>query len=448
MPLFPASDSDAQLFGSDSVPFGAATFPTTTPTNGGLVGLSSGSVDSDALVLRAQALQAGRIDGTAGSPFLRDYAIAAGHSFADNGGGDYLGDRLTPLDDAFVYARDGLLYNQTPSLSDLAGSVALGPNGLLGNAPVGLATSDRLVRLAQPFVIEVPEFAGLRAEALAGLGAGSIVDMSRTWLNSVADVAAALPNGVGARRVLRLQNGGLNLPDGVELRDLVLIVERGDINFNGAGQRLRNVTLVAENGNVNLSGVDARTVSVLASGSIHMNREARFSGKNLLATENGNVIFDGATETVESKDYVKVVAHGGNIVFNAAANTRGGFWTDRNFIADQPSTLVGKIRAQQDVIFNAAIRVISDVAPQAVKAGVFTVGETGEVKLDFLFDGSPRNGQLALVSLQGMEGFEPGSQSFIREAAIRALSNSNLGHIVINDQTLGARFSGVLGTSD
>ena len=77
-------------------------------------------------------------------------------------------------------------------------------------------------------------------------------------------------------------------------------------------------------------------------------------------------------------------------------------------------------------------------------SGVFTVGENGEVGIDYLFDGGKYKGQLAIFSLDGMEQFEPGSSEFIQEAASRALSNSELGHIVIYDATEGAKFSGEL----
>ncbi|NEP11334.1 MAG: DUF4114 domain-containing protein [Symploca sp. SIO2C1] len=79
------------------------------------------------------------------------------------------------------------------------------------------------------------------------------------------------------------------------------------------------------------------------------------------------------------------------------------------------------------------------------ESGYFTVGDSGEVTIDFLFDSGNYKGELAIFSLEGMEDFEPGSEEFIQEAASRALSDSELGHIVIRDKTEGARFSGELG---
>ncbi|MEC4804906.1 MAG: S8 family serine peptidase, partial [Jaaginema sp. PMC 1079.18] len=75
-------------------------------------------------------------------------------------------------------------------------------------------------------------------------------------------------------------------------------------------------------------------------------------------------------------------------------------------------------------------------------SGVFTVDDSGQVSIDFLYDGGGYKGQLAIFSLTDMEHLEPGSEDFIEEAARRALSNSTEGYIVIDDATEGARFSG------
>ena len=84
-------------------------------------------------------------------------------------------------------------------------------------------------------------------------------------------------------------------------------------------------------------------------------------------------------------------------------------------------------------------------APNSIfDSGVFTVGDTGNVGIDFLFDGGWYQGELAIFSLDGMEQFEPGAEGFIKEAARRALSNSELGHVAISDPTEGARFSGLV----
>ncbi|MEG4216182.1 DUF4114 domain-containing protein, partial [Microcoleus sp. Pol14C4] len=76
--------------------------------------------------------------------------------------------------------------------------------------------------------------------------------------------------------------------------------------------------------------------------------------------------------------------------------------------------------------------------------GVFKVDETGKVGIDYLFDGGGYEGELGIFNLDGMEKLAQNSDAFITEAARRAVSNSNLGYVVINDATEGARFSGDL----
>jgi hypothetical protein len=75
------------------------------------------------------------------------------------------------------------------------------------------------------------------------------------------------------------------------------------------------------------------------------------------------------------------------------------------------------------------------------QSGVFTVGSTGKLEVDFLFDGGSYQGELAVFSLTGLEPFQVGSGEWIHEAARRALSDSTLGAVVISDSTEGAKFS-------
>ena len=79
--------------------------------------------------------------------------------------------------------------------------------------------------------------------------------------------------------------------------------------------------------------------------------------------------------------------------------------------------------------------------------GVFTVGDSGEVIIDFLFDSGSYSGELAIFSLQGMDA-APDSAEFRAEAVSRALSNSDLGYVVVSDTQQGAKFSGELGEAN
>ncbi|WP_442789475.1 PKD domain-containing protein [Nostoc sp. PCC 7524] len=85
---------------------------------------------------------------------------------------------------------------------------------------------------------------------------------------------------------------------------------------------------------------------------------------------------------------------------------------------------------------------------ESLPVGIFLVNLTGQITVDFLADAGTYNGELALFSLEGMDTLAPGSTEFVREAARRALSNSNLGYILISDSIQGARFQGELGEVD
>jgi hypothetical protein len=74
-------------------------------------------------------------------------------------------------------------------------------------------------------------------------------------------------------------------------------------------------------------------------------------------------------------------------------------------------------------------------------SGTFKVGSTGQVGIDYLFDGGGYEGEVAIFSLEGLESLGFGTPEFIQEITRRALSNSMLGYVVVSDQIEGARFS-------
>jgi hypothetical protein len=73
--------------------------------------------------------------------------------------------------------------------------------------------------------------------------------------------------------------------------------------------------------------------------------------------------------------------------------------------------------------------------------GTFVVGESGRVKVNFLFDGSQDRGEVGIFSLSGFDTFKVGSTAFCQEAVKRVQSNSKQGYIVTKDLTEGAFFS-------
>ena len=90
---------------------------------------------------------------------------------------------------------------------------------------------------------------------------------------------------------------------------------------------------------------------------------------------------------------------------------------------------------------------ITDIAPASeddsnlFKTGFYTVGENGKVGFDYLFDGGSYQGSLGIFSLTGLEEYEVGSETFIEETARRSLSNSELGYVVISEQTEAAKYT-------
>jgi len=94
--------------------------------------------------------------------------------------------------------------------------------------------------------------------------------------------------------------------------------------------------------------------------------------------------------------------------------------------------------------------VIADPSGPATSAeifesGVFTVGPSGTVGMDWIFDGGMYKGILGIFSLRDMESLVSDSAAFSAEAVRRMLSNTKDGYVVFIDEEEGARFSGLLG---
>lgn len=82
---------------------------------------------------------------------------------------------------------------------------------------------------------------------------------------------------------------------------------------------------------------------------------------------------------------------------------------------------------------------------QSAAPGLFTVGASGQVNVEFLFDSGAYQGEVGLFSMAGLESLVPGSPEFIAAAVQRALSGSPQGHVVISTAREGARLTGELG---
>jgi hypothetical protein len=221
------------------------------------------------------------------------YAIAAGGLFTDNGGGNFAGDLNNPFDDARIAANGGLTINGLPTVSAFGSPIAVGPGAIVADA---VRQRWKVENLAQPMAIDIPAYVEPTIGAF-----DRTFDVGQLPLDGAADVGRAFGDG-GSPLVVRFTGGSLALPSDTVLRNLTIVVEHGDLNFNGDRHLLENVTLIVKDGRVNLGDVRAVNASVFASDGIDLNQRARFSGKNLLVTQHGDVVFDGATATIDPKD--------------------------------------------------------------------------------------------------------------------------------------------------
>jgi large repetitive protein len=316
----------------------------------------------------------------------RPASIRAQGTVRINGGGDFDGAALNSNDDAFIYAGSGYQINgqielavrrdangnpirdrqNKMILADGALTVGSGyttaqVSGNISNQYAGVTTPQ----VIDPLVIDVPAYASTRQteydRRVPGGTSTATFNASTHPLNTTADWMNRFPTPGTATtpRVVRVTNGGLNIPANVILRDTVIIVENGDINLNGSGHTFTNVMLITNNGNINLGNVQSTGLAAFASGSVNMNGGARFSGDTLLAngSSSGSITFNGATTTTDASSNLRVIAQG-NLTFNGATNTRGQFLTARNFTFNGSSTLIGSIDAKGDITFNGKATVV------------------------------------------------------------------------------------------
>ena len=316
------------------------------------------------------------------------FSIMAEGQVRVNGSSDFDGDPGDKRDDALIYAGQGFTFNGNivlPVQRDEAGNAITDANNkeILVDKAVAVSqnylqlnannSSNRYSGLVPPQIVdsqivEVPEYGTLKSENLASAipDNASIIDFDirSNRMNNLNQWQQKFPapGTIDNPTVVRISRDGLNIPSNVDLSNYVIIVEQGDINFNGSGHDLDNVVLVAENGNINLGNVKADDSRIFASNTINMNGGARFSGQSLIANGRGNITFDGATATVEDTDFLTVVS-AGDITFNGASATRGQFLTANNFTFNGHSTLYGSIGAKHDITFNGNAEVIATDPP-------------------------------------------------------------------------------------
>jgi PKD repeat protein/DNA/RNA endonuclease G (NUC1) len=322
--------------------------------------------------------------GTITDNDLNSYSIKAEGQVFINGSSDFDGVAINPNDDVKIYAGKGFTFNGNQALAvklDEAGNpilsngkpvlvdraVAVAPGYLSSTAN---AARNQYANLIPPQVIEaqtvtVPAYGNLATQELSRripTGTTTVTfNAAQNPLNTLSDWTSRFPApGTPTRpTVVKVTDGGLNIPSNVNLSNYVITVESGDLNFNGSGHNLNNVMLLTNNGNVNLASVSSKDLSLFASGSINTGSGARFAGNTLLTTgtNNGNITFNGATNTVDESSHLRVIS-AGDLNYNGASNTRGELISAKNFFFNGSSNLYGSISAKGNITFNGSATVI------------------------------------------------------------------------------------------
>ena len=325
----------------------------------------------------AARLTAFEADATANC--ILPFTVVAEGRVTVNGNSDFDGDPLRPEDDALIYGGRGFTLNGRPILPvqrDENGNPILNDQGrpivvqnavaVSANYSTINAPNNQYGQLVPPQIVDtqtvtVPGHSAFVTATLSQqIPAGAVpvvFNRQNKPLNNASDWQRNFPPGGTANNpaVIRITSGGLNIPSQVVLENTILLVENGDVNFNGSGHQLNNVTLVTYNGGVNLSNVVGTNLTVMSSRQINMNGGAKFNGQSLLASQN-SVTFNGTTTS--GTDRLKVVSQG-NITFNGSSNTRAQFLAAGNFSFNGNATLYGRIAVKGDITFNSQATVFA-----------------------------------------------------------------------------------------
>lgn len=327
-------------------------------------------------------------------PTLPNFTIMAEGTVTANGGGDFDGRPLDPRDDAKIYAGKGFTFNGSVTLPvqrDALGNILRDNSGkaILATGTIAVAQgytqsngpSNQYAGLVPPPVVakqtvNVPAYADLKQQELTQRipsGTPTVTfDIRQNPILNATDWNRKFPTaGTSSQpKVVRVTNGSLTIPQGINLSNTVIIVESGDITLNNSQCNFNNVALITNNGNINLGNIQATGLSALASGSLTMSGNSRFVGNTLLATGTGDLTFNGATKDLGNSQNLRAIAQG-NLVFNGSENTRGNFLTAKNFTMNGRSALLGTIGAKGNITFNGQTTVTA-IAPTDTPAPTIT----------------------------------------------------------------------------
>jgi len=306
---------------------------------------------------------------------IHNFAIQAGGIVTFNGKSDLDGNPLDLSDDAFVYAGKGFTLNGNsvlPVQRDAAGNALKDSTGKLrlidqalvvapGYLQSSVNGNNNYTNLNPPQIvaqqtIDVPSYAVIKQQELTNripAGAATVTfNIQLNPINNATQWGQKFPPAGTATQptVVRVTNGGLNIPANVNLSNYIITVDSGDINFNGTSN-LTNVVLVANSGNVNLNQIQTENSSILANGRINANNTAKFGGKTLLANGTGDITFNKAITGTTTVQNLQVVSQG-RITFNDTATVRGNFHSMGTFSANGTADIFGTVASQADIVFN------------------------------------------------------------------------------------------------
>ena len=304
------------------------------------------------------------------------FGITAEGRVTINGNSDFDGNPLNLDDDTFIHAGKGFTFNGQPILPILRDSngnpilnaagkpilldnaVTVAPNYSGLNAPNNNYGNLIPPQVIEPQILNIPDFNDIKTKELASkLNEGATAITLNPYavnLNNKKAWSANFPApGTPENPTLVRVTGGLNVPNGVDLSNSVIIVENGYLNFNGSNHILNNTVLIVENGGVNLANVNAQNLTVLSAHSLNVNGGATFKGTNLLATRESwaTIAFNGNTNANGTNNTLTAISQG-SITVNATSNTQGIFLAGGDFSFNGNSTLVGGIGASGNITLN------------------------------------------------------------------------------------------------
>ncbi|WP_156804809.1 CARDB domain-containing protein [Synechococcus sp. PCC 6312] len=382
---------------------------------------------------------------------MPSFTVQANGKVIINGSADFDGEPLNLVDDARIHAGTGFRINGNPVLPvrrDAAGNPLEGTQGnpLIIDYGITVAPGYTVARangthydgvlppkVVPPQTITVPLHATLVSDVLDQVPDNhtSIV-LNQGSLKTAADWRRYIPpelsgqnqtpssdirvGGTAAQPVVvRVNQGDLVIPAGVDLQHLVLIVESGDIRFQGKNHDLNEVVLIANRGSITLSDVRGEALDVLASDSITVKNKVRLSGESLLASgsRRDSLKLTDVTTNTET-DQLKVIAQG-DIIYGGTSQIRGQLLSGNDITLSGHSTLYGSLQAKGDITFNGRSSIIGvpslgmppDTSPPTLDVALSN--DTGSSPSDTLTNDPSISGNVQddrrLVSLKA--GFAP-----------------------------------------